>query len=132
VLYVFGRLRSVWPLGLAFVRPGAAGLGVVIGVEMCLITCMGVFNPVYATYRLEQTAGDRVSRVLSSWQVSSSLSIAGMTALWGVLAGLVGPRTAIAAAGVLLLATPLLIARPRPSAPAATPVPAPAAGSAGR
>jgi MFS family permease len=132
VLYVFGRLRSVWPLGLAFVRPGVAGLAVVITVELCLITCMGVFNPVYATYRLEQTAGDRVSRVLSSWQVSSSLSIAGTTALWGVLAGLAGPRTAIAAAGVLLLATPLLITRRRPSSPAATPVRTPAAGSAGR
>lgn len=114
VLYVFGRLRSVWPLGLVFVCPGPAGLAVVIAVELCLITCMGIFSPVYATYRLEQTGNDRVSRVLSAWQVSSSLTIATMTALWGVLAGLAGTRTAIGAAGVLLLATPLLITRPRP------------------
>jgi len=34
-----------------------------------------------------------------------------LTALWGLLAGLVGPRTAIAIAGILLLATPLLLPR---------------------
>jgi len=34
------------------------------------------------------------------------------TALWGVLASLAGPRTAIAIAGVLILATPLFAAQP--------------------
>ena len=40
-----------------------------------------------------------------------------MTALWGVLGSIVGPRTAIALGGVLLLATPLLLTR-RDRAPA--------------
>ena len=34
-----------------------------------------------------------------------------MTALWGLLASITGPRAAIAIAGVLLLATPLLLPR---------------------
>jgi hypothetical protein len=34
-----------------------------------------------------------------------------MTALWGVLATLTSPRIAIAVAGILLLATPLLLPR---------------------
>ena len=34
-----------------------------------------------------------------------------LTALWGVLGSLLGPRTAIGLAGVLLLATPLLLRR---------------------
>ena len=54
---------------------------------------------------------DRVARTLSAWSVSSSASIAALTALWGVLASVTGPRTAIAIAGVLLLATPLLLPR---------------------
>jgi hypothetical protein len=49
--------------------------------------------------------------------------VAGVTALWGLLAAAAGPRTAIAAAGVLLLVTPVLLAgrraavgMPRPEA----------------
>jgi hypothetical protein len=70
-----------------------------------------VFNPVYATNRLDQTPADRVARTLSAWSVTSKATIAGLTALWGVLAGLTTVRFAIGAAGVLLLATPLLLPR---------------------
>ena len=38
----------------------------------------------------------------------SATTIAALTALWGLLAGVTGPRTAIAIAGLLMLATPLL------------------------
>lgn len=106
-----GALRACWLLGLAFIRPGAAGLVLVIAVELGLITCMGVFNPVFASYRLEQIAADRVARTLSAWSVSSSMTIAALTALWGLLANATSPRTAIAVAGVLILATPLLLPR---------------------
>ena len=60
--------RSGWPSS----RPGVAGLVLVIVVQFGLVTCMGVFNPVLATYRLDQTASDRVARTLSAWSVSSS------------------------------------------------------------
>jgi hypothetical protein len=42
---------------------------------------------------------------------TASATIAALTALWGLLASLTSPRTAIAAAGVLILATPLLLPR---------------------
>jgi hypothetical protein len=80
-------------------------------VQFGLVTCMGVFNPLLATYRLEQTPADRVARTLAAWSVTSSAAIAGMTALWGILAVLMGPRMAIAVAGVLMLATPFLLPR---------------------
>lgn len=111
VLLTVGTLRACWLLGLAFVRPGAAGLILVMVVELGLITCMGVFTPVFAAYRLEQTETGRVARTLSAWSVSSKATIAAMTALWGLLAGLTGPRAAIALAGLLMLATPLLLPR---------------------
>src|ERR1700729_2857094 len=109
-----GAVRAFWPLGLAFIRPGAAGLVLVIAVQFGLVTCMSVFNPVLATYRLEQIAADRVARTLSAWSVSSSATIAALTALWGLLATIAGPRAAIAIAGILLLATPLLLPRHAP------------------
>jgi MFS family permease len=111
VMRTTGTLRACWPVGLAFIGPGAAGLVLVMAVELGLITCVGVFNPVFATYRLEQTATDRVARTLSAWTVSSNATTAALTALWGLLAGLTSPRTAIAIAGLLMLATPLLLPR---------------------
>jgi hypothetical protein len=76
-----------------------------------LVTCVGVFNPAFATYRLDQTPSDRVARTLSAWSVTSNATIAAMTALWGLLATVTSPRTAIAIAGLLLLTTPLLLPR---------------------
>ncbi|MGW7205631.1 MFS transporter [Streptomyces sp. NPDC054837] len=111
VLVTAGTLRVCWPLGLAFVGPGVPGLLLVMVVELGLITCIGVFNPVLATYRLEHTPHDRVARTLSAWSISAKLTIAALTALWGLLATLTGTRAAIGVAGLLLLATPLLLGR---------------------
>ncbi|MFI6948231.1 MFS transporter [Streptomyces sp. NPDC050422] len=111
VLLIVGTLRACWSLGLAFIRPGAAGLVLVIVVEFGLITCMGVFNPVFATYRLEQVPTDRVVRALSAWSVTSKVTVAAMTGLWGLMAGVTGPRSAIAIAGLLMLFTPFLLPR---------------------
>ncbi|WP_086821544.1 MFS transporter [Allokutzneria sp. NRRL B-24872] len=109
VMITAGVLRTCWPVGLGFVHPGVGGLLLVIGVELVLILCMGVFNPVFATYRLERVPKDRVVRVLSAWSITSKAATALFTGLWGVLGGLIGARAAITVAGVLLLATPLLL-----------------------
>lgn len=111
VMFTAGALRACWPIGLVFVQPGVPGIVLIIAVQFALVTCCAVYNPVLATYRLDHTAPDRVARTLSAWSVSSSLSIAALTAAWGLLAALTGPRTAIAVAGILLLATPLLLPR---------------------
>lgn len=111
VMLTAGTLRACWSIGLAFIRPGAAGIVLVIVVQLGLVTCVGVFNPVFASYRLNQTETDRVARTLSAWSVTSNATIAALTALWGLLAGITSPRTAIAIAGILLLATPLVLPR---------------------
>jgi MFS family permease len=111
VLLTAGVLRACWPVGLAFVRPGVPGIVLVVAVQLGLVTCCAVFNPVLATYRLEHTGSGRVARTLSAWSVSSSASIAAFTAVWGLLAAVTSPRAAITTAGVLLLATPLLLPR---------------------
>ena len=111
ILRCFGATRAIWPVGLVFVQPGVTGLVIVIAVEFGLIFSAGVFNPVLATVRLELAPADRVVRVLSAWSISTRASIAILVALWGGLAALIGARAAIGAAGVLLLATPLLLPR---------------------
>ena len=109
VMRVFGPLRCVWPLGLVLVSRGLPGLLVVIAVELVLIICCSIFGPISATYRLRAVDHDRVSRVLAAWSVSSIATRAALVALWGLLATVTSPRWALAAAGVLLLAVPLLL-----------------------
>ncbi|GAB2602094.1 MFS transporter [Paractinoplanes abujensis] len=111
VLVTAGALRACWPIGLVLVVPGATGLVVVLVVQFGLVTAVGVFNPVFATYRLDQTAPDRVARTLSAWSITSNATVAALTALWGLLAAATSLRFAIAAAGLLILTTPLLLPR---------------------
>ncbi|MFG2571548.1 MFS transporter [Streptomyces sp. NPDC048481] len=115
VVRTAGTLRACWSVWLAFVGPGAAGLVLVVVVEFGLIACMGVFTPVFAAYRLDRTPSDRVARTLSAWSVTGKATIAALTGLWGLLAVAVGPRAAIAVAGVLMLATPVLLPRHDPA-----------------
>ncbi|MEQ0561431.1 MFS transporter [Amycolatopsis sp. NEAU-NG30] len=111
VLVTAGAVRACWLLALAFLPPGTGGLVFVMVVELGLIVSCSVFNPVLATYRLEQLPPGRVARTLSAWSVSTKAAIATLTAVWGVLAEVIGPRVAIGVAGVLVLATPLLLPR---------------------
>ncbi|WP_433288185.1 MFS transporter [Pseudonocardia sp. CA-142604] len=109
VMTVSGWLRSLFPLGLAFIHPGITGLLTVIVVEALLITCMGIFNPIYAAERLQRTPADHAAQVLTAWSVSSKLVQATLMVIWGILATLTSPLAAITISGVLLLATPLLL-----------------------
>ncbi len=131
ILWTVGTLRAVWLLGLAFVRPGVVGLVTVMAVELAIIVNMSLYNPVLATYRLEHTPRHRVARTLSAWSISTSIAIAIFTELGGVLADASSPRTALAIAGLLILASPLLL--PRRERPATVDDQEPAAaGSADR
>jgi MFS family permease len=113
VIRTAGSLRAIWLIGLVFVRRGPLGLVTVMAVELAIIISMSLFNPVLATYRLEHTPQHRVARTLSAWSISSSATIAVLTALGGLLANITSPRIAIAVAGLLMLATPLLLPRRR-------------------
>jgi MFS family permease len=106
-----GTLRAVWLMGLAFVRPGIVGLVTVMAVELAIIINMSLYTPVLAAYRLEHTPEHLVSRTLSAWSIGRQASIAILTALAGLLADVTSPRTALAVAGLLILATPLLLPR---------------------
>ncbi|GEL23622.1 MFS transporter [Pseudonocardia sulfidoxydans NBRC 16205] len=111
VLRVGGTLRAVWSGVIAFVPAGPWGIVLVIAVQFCLVGCAGLFNPVLATTRLRLLPDESVVRALTAWSVSTKAAIAAVTALGGLLAAVTGPRVAIAAAGVLLLATPVLLPR---------------------
>lgn len=109
MLLVAGTARACFPIGLALTFAGFGGLAYFIVVQTGLIVFMGLYTPVYATYRLELLGDGQVSRALTAWAVTSNATIAAATALWGLLATLTSARIAIAAASALLLATPCLL-----------------------
>ncbi|MEU7847705.1 MFS transporter [Micromonospora parva] len=111
IIRIVGALRAIWLVGLAFVQPGLVGLATVIAVEFAIIICMSLYNPVLATYRLQQTPKERVVRTLSAWSIGSGAAIAVLSALGGLLAQATSPRTAITVAGLVILASPLLLPR---------------------
>ena len=124
VFRTVGTLRAIWLIGLAFVRPGVVGLIIVIAVELAIIVSMSLYNPVLATYRLQHTPRRRIARTLSAWSIGQQASIAIFTALGGLLAGITSPRTALTVAGLLILASPLLLPRREGPAPVADREPA--------
>ncbi|MEU8620679.1 MFS transporter [Streptomyces sp. NPDC048623] len=109
VLLVSGTLRTIWPVGLALVGPGVPGMALVMVLQFALILCIGVFNPLFATRRLERTPQRVAARTLSAWAVTRRAAVALLTAGSGLLAAGVGVRTALAVCGALLIATPLLL-----------------------
>ncbi|QXJ19757.1 MFS transporter [Actinomadura graeca] len=109
ILLGFGVARALWLVGLSIPATGLPALLLIMAVEMGMITCVGVFNPVYATERLRRTDDGRLARVLTAWTVSTRAAIAAATVLWGLLAAVTSPRIAIAVAGILLIATSLLL-----------------------
>nr|WP_232327824.1 MFS transporter [Kibdelosporangium sp. MJ126-NF4] len=109
VLLGFGTARVMWLVGLGFIGAGASGFVLVIAVQFTMITCLAAFNPVFATVRLQRTPDDKVARVLTAWTITSRTGIAALTAAWGVLAAFTSASTAMAAAGVLLALTSVLL-----------------------
>jgi MFS family permease len=111
VLLVSGVLRTPWTVLLAFVPTGTVGLVLIVVLDTGLLLAAGVFNPLFATFRMQATDDAVMSRVYSAWSVSSRTVQPVMIAAGGALAAVTSTRAAIAAAGVLCLASALLVPR---------------------
>ncbi|MBF6171895.1 MFS transporter [Nocardia blacklockiae] len=109
VLLGFGTLRTCWLGLLLLAGPNTLGLVVVMLAETLLSFCAGVFNPIFATYRMNCTADDHMARVGTAWSISAKCVQPAFIALGGVVAGVTSTRVAIGfAAAALLLSSALL------------------------
>ncbi len=112
VMLVFGTLSACWPIWLAFVEPGLGGVVLVIGIQFGLVLCMGVYNPVIATYRLDHT-GEAPHRADARGlvDVDHPRHRGPDRGVGRARQPDESARISIAVAGILLLATPLLLPR---------------------
>ncbi|MCX5372586.1 MFS transporter [Streptomyces sp. NBC_00103] len=109
ILLLSGVARTVWTILLPLAPAGALGVFVIVAVDFCLLLAAGVFNPSFTTYRMEATQDAFMSRVGVSWSVSSKTCQAVFMIAGGLLADAAGVRGTLLIAGVLCLASAILL-----------------------
>jgi hypothetical protein len=103
MLIVSGVLRTPWLLLLPLATPGIDGMVLIMVAETGMLLAAGVFNPSFATYRMEATEDGFMARVQSSWSITSRTVQPAFMAAGGALAGLTSVRTTLVIAGGLCL-----------------------------
>ncbi|ROO63084.1 putative MFS family arabinose efflux permease [Micromonospora sp. Llam0] len=109
VLLAAGVGRCLW-LGLIPFAPATlGGLALIAVSEFMLLLFVGLFNPTFATYRMNATTDEYMSRVVMAWSITSKTVQPVFIAAAGLLAAATTARTAlIVTAALLLTATALL------------------------
>ncbi|MDX3078587.1 MFS transporter [Streptomyces sp. MI02-7b] len=109
VLLLSGVARTLWTILLPLTPSGAVGVFVIVAVDFGLLFSAGVFNPSFTTYRMAVTPDAFMSRVSTSWSVGSKTCQAVFVIAGGLLAAAAGVRGALLIAGLLCLASALLL-----------------------
>ncbi|WP_233625253.1 MFS transporter [Actinoplanes sp. ATCC 53533] len=108
-LLAAGAARCLWMIVFPVAPGSAAGLALIIGADTMLLLCAGVFNPAFATYRMQAVDDGYLARVTAAWAVSSKVAQPIVIAAAGLAAAVLGARTALVVlAGVLLASVVLL------------------------
>uniref|UniRef100_UPI00037AF98D MFS transporter n=1 Tax=Parafrankia elaeagni TaxID=222534 RepID=UPI00037AF98D len=109
VLLVAGAARAPWLLLYPLAPHGPTGLVIIMVADTAILTCAGVFNPVFATYRMEVTADAYMARVRTAWGISSKTVQPLFIFAGGGLAALTDVRTALLIAGLACTASVVLL-----------------------
>lgn len=96
VLLGAGLVRVVWLLPLAATPAGPAALAAILTLQFGLLFTTGLFNPTFASTRMRVTPADRLSSVVGSWAATTRLVHPTAIGAVGILAEILGVRTALA------------------------------------
>lgn len=109
MLVVFGVLRTPWLLLFPLAPHGLSGLVLLTASETFLLVASGVFNPSFATYRMEVTEDGFMARVVGAWSITSRCVQPAFMALGGVLSAVIGLRGALWVAGACCLTSAVVL-----------------------
>ncbi|MEV5385462.1 MFS transporter [Streptomyces sp. NPDC052721] len=109
VLLLSGVARTLWTILLPLTPSGALGVFVIVAADFGLLFAAGVFNPSFTTYRMATTPDAFMSRVGTSWSVGSKTCQAAFMIAGGLVAAAAGVRGALFIAGLLCMASALLL-----------------------
>ncbi|MFK4152871.1 hypothetical protein ACI2LV_12930 [Streptomyces fungicidicus] len=82
---------------------------VIVTADFGLLFSAGVFNPSFTTYRMAATPDALMSRVGTSWSVGAKTCQAVFVIAGGLVAAATGVRGALLVAGLLCMASALLL-----------------------
>jgi MFS family permease len=103
LLLLAGIGRNLW-LGLvAFAPASTVGLIMITASEFLLVFFAGMFSPTFATYRMNATDDDHMSRVVMAWAITNKTAQPVFIAAAGVLAAVTSARTSLIILAVILL-----------------------------
>ncbi|MFF7111730.1 MFS transporter [Streptomyces albogriseolus] len=108
-LLVSGVARTLWTILLPLTPSGAIGVFVIVAADFGLLFSAGVFNPSFTTYRMAATPDAFMSRVGTSWSVGAKTCQAAFVIAGGLIAAAAGVRGALLIAGLLCMASALLL-----------------------
>ncbi|MEU0684044.1 MFS transporter [Streptomyces albogriseolus] len=108
-LLVSGVARTLWTILLPLTPSGAIGVFVIVAADFGLLFSAGVFNPSFTTYRMAATPDAFMSRVGTSWSVGAKTCQAAFAIAGGLIAAAAGVRSALLIAGLLCMASALLL-----------------------
>lgn len=108
-LLVFGAARTIWIIPMACVGTGPTAVLMITSVDFCLLLCAGIFNPVFAAYRMNSTPDELMARVGTAWSVGSRTIQPLFITLGGVIATTSTSRRSLLVAGVLCLGSAVLL-----------------------
>ncbi|WP_213010209.1 MFS transporter [Paractinoplanes toevensis] len=121
-LLIAGAARCVWMGLVPLAGPSTGGLALIVAADSALLLCAGIFNPAFATYRMQAVGDGYLSRVTAAWAVSSKTIQPIVIAAAGLTAAFLSARTTLLLLAGLLLASVILlpwmtwhpVAEPRP------------------
>ncbi|MEU3209188.1 MFS transporter [Streptomyces cyaneofuscatus] len=109
ILLLSGVARTLWTILMPLTPSGALGVFVIVAADFGLLVSAGVFNPSFTTYRMGATPDAFMSRVGTSWSVGSKTCQAAFMIIGGLIAAAAGVRGALLIAGLLCMASALLL-----------------------
>ncbi|NUT33335.1 MAG: MFS transporter [Hamadaea sp.] len=109
VLLVTGVGRNLWLGLIPFAAGSTGGLALIAVSEFLLLLFVGVFNPTFATYRMNATDDEHMARVALAWSISSKTAQPVFIAAAGAFALVTSAQTVLfVLAGLLITASALL------------------------
>ncbi|MCP2322890.1 MFS family permease [Hamadaea flava] len=109
VLLITGVGRNLWLGLIPFATTGTSGFVLITVSEFLLLLFVGVFNPTFATYRMNATDDQHMSRVAVAWSISTKIAQPIFIAAAGALAAATSARTVLIVYSVLLIASSVLL-----------------------
>lgn len=119
LLLFAGVGRNLWLILIPFAPGSTAGLILIIVAELLLTLFAGLFNPAFATYRMNATPDRYLARVLTAWSISTKVAQPVCVAAAGLFATVTSPKAALIGTGLVLLGATLLLPWREPVTPRA-------------